>query len=207
MDAAVISALRRAGEVFGSPASATPELRWGRVLRELDGAVAPEYVEAIELIYEGYLLHYRRGRVLEYGGSETAEATLLAGDFHYALGLHIIARRGDVAAVSLLARLMAACAVFRSLGAAYADDDALWAYTMAALVALGRGCSAAFLLGPYEHAENAQASGEPNAVREEVLTVLPSLALPSIAPLVHELSEADLRMEPEWPVTAEGEQR
>ena len=169
--AAVADALREAVRCFGPPAAATPALRWGPLFAALDAdasagagaedlpgtaherrtahparvghaAGGPGYVTAIELIYEGYLLHYRQSRV---GGPEMAgrETALLAGDCLYARGLRLIAVRGDAQAVGLLARLMAACSYLRSVGAPFAADDALWAYTMGGLAALRHGVAAA----------------------------------------------------------------
>jgi hypothetical protein len=139
---AVASGLGAAGAAFGPPASSAAELRWGALFDELDGGDDTEYVTAIELIYEGYLFHYRRSRVCAPAAEARRENTLLAGDFLYARGLRLVAARGDVAAVGLLTRLMAACSYLRSVQAPFAADDALWAYTVAGLAGLrGHGAS------------------------------------------------------------------
>ena len=115
VDAAAVGvSLSAAAEAFG--ASAAPvELRWGPLFEDLDGQGETEYASAVELIYEGYLLHYRESRACLPGAAR--EHSLLAGDFFYARGLRLIAARGDAAAVGLLARLMASCSYLRSVGA------------------------------------------------------------------------------------------
>jgi hypothetical protein len=136
--AGVAAALVAAGEAFGSAAAAVPEPRWGALYVELDGASGAACATDIELVYEGYLLHYRESRTLALAAGDL-ETRLLAGDCFYARGLRGIAARGDAAGVGLLARLMAVCSYLRSAGAAFSDDDSLWAYTTAGLVALHRG--------------------------------------------------------------------
>ena len=140
--AAVAEGLSAAGLAFGPPAAAPAALRWGPLFETLDGDGDDDYVRAVELIYEGYLFHYRQSRVSTTPADER-ETTLLAGDFFYARGLRLIAARGDADAVGLLARLMAACSQLRSVGAPFAADDALWAYTMGGLAALRGGTPAA----------------------------------------------------------------
>lgn len=140
--AGVAAALTAAGEAFGPAPAAAPEPRWGALYTELDPAADVAYATHIELIYEGYLLHYRYSRALELGPADL-ETRLLAGDCFYARGLRGIAARGDAAAVGLLARLMAACSYLRSVDADFSGDDALWAYTTAGLVALHRGADPA----------------------------------------------------------------
>jgi hypothetical protein len=134
--AAVASGLGEAAAAFGPPAASAPLLRWGALFDELDGRDDTGYVTAIELIYEGYLFHYRESRVCAAHVGAGRENALLAGDFLYARGLRLVAARGDVAAVGLLTRLMAACSYLRSVQAPFAADDALWAYTVAGLAAL-----------------------------------------------------------------------
>jgi hypothetical protein len=106
-------------------------------------AVAPaadDCALAMELIYEGYLLHYRSGRLLEPASRET---TLLAGDFFYARGLRLVTTRHDVRVVDLLTRLMASCSCLRALGAPFSHDDDLWVVTVAGLGALRNGATPA----------------------------------------------------------------
>ena len=141
--APVAAELQAAGQAFGPPIAdpplaGSPALRWGLLFDALDSDGDQGYVTAIELIYEGYLYHYRESRVSATVDDGHASA-LLAGDFFYARGLRLIAARGDAEAVGLLARLMAACSYLRGVAAPFTDDDALWAYTMGGLAALRRG--------------------------------------------------------------------
>ena len=81
----------------------------------LGAAVAPDapgdgdgpYAAVLAAIREGYELHYGEGRVLRTGDRDLA---LLAGDRLYALGLALLAERGDLAAVTVLADLISECA-------------------------------------------------------------------------------------------------
>jgi hypothetical protein len=163
----VAAAFAAAGEAFGPASAAAPEPRWGALHVELDPAADASYATDIELIYEGYLLHYRESRTLALAADDL-ETRLLAGDCFYARGLRGIAARGDAAGVGLLARLMAACSYLRSAGADFSDDDALWAYTTAGLVALHRGADPAgveALFDEVEAAFRAPSAGVPAAVR------------------------------------------
>jgi hypothetical protein len=185
--AAVAVGLSAAGLGFGPPAAAPAALRWGPLFEALDSGGDDEYVTAVELIYEGYLFHYRDSRVSE-APAAARETTLLAGDFFYARGLRLIAARGDADAVGLLARLMAACSQLRSVGAPFADDDALWAYTMGGLAALRAGIPAATVAGLFERFDAAVAAGAaidlPGMAREEARR----LELRDAAPLERALS-------------------
>jgi hypothetical protein len=70
---------------------------------EVDGAT--DYGLAVELIREGYMLHYGgQGRLLKPGDADLA---LLAGDRMYALGLSRLAELGDLDAVADLAEVIA----------------------------------------------------------------------------------------------------
>ena len=123
--AAVPAGLTAAGAAFGPPAAGRPPFA-GACCSPRSTAATTAFARAIELIYEGYLFHYRESRVTPAAGDR--ETALLAGDCFYARGLRVIAARGDADAVGLLARLMAACSYLRSVGAPFAADDALWAY-------------------------------------------------------------------------------
>jgi len=184
--AAVAAGLSFAGLAFGPPAVAPAVLRWGPLFDALGGD-DDDYVTAVELIYEGYLFHYRRSRVSETS-ADARETTLLAGDFFYARGLRLIAARGDADAVGLLARLMAACSHLRSVGAPLADDDALWAYTMGGLAALREGTPAATAAGLFERFDAAVADGRAVDVRYLARAAARRLLLRDAAPLEHELS-------------------
>jgi hypothetical protein len=183
---AVAVGLSAAGLAFGPPAAAPAALRWGPLFEALDGD-DDEYVSAVELIYEGYLFHYRESRVSE-APAAARETTLLAGDFFYARGLRLIAARGDADAVGLLARLMAACSQLRSVGASFADDDALWAYTMGGLAALRAGIPAATVAGPFERFDAAVAAGAAIDVHGMAREGVRRLELRDAAPLDRALS-------------------
>jgi hypothetical protein len=185
--AAVVEGLVEAGAVFGPPAAVEPELRWGPLFDALDGQGDTDYVRAVELIYEGYLFHYRRSRVCAVGAQACRENALLAGDFLYARGLRLVAARGDAAAVGLLARLMAACSCLRSVRAPFAADDALWAYTVGGLAALRQGVAAARAVALYERLDEALASGAAVDVPALTLAETPALCLRDAAPLVRAL--------------------
>jgi hypothetical protein len=185
--AAVAAGLSAAGLAFGLPAAAPAALRWGLLFDALDGDGDDDYVHAVELIYEGYLFHYRQSRVSDTPAAER-ETTLLAGDFFYARGLRLIAARGDADAVGLLARLMAACSQLRSAGAPFADDDALWAYTMGGLAALRSGTPAATAAGLFERFDAAVGGGTAGRVRDLARTEARRLELRDVAPLERALS-------------------
>ena len=88
----------------------------------LAAAVAPDaladgdgpYAAVIAAIREGYEQHYGQGRVLH---TDDRDLALLAGDRLYALGLALLAERGDLRAVAVLADLISECA------SAHAEDD------------------------------------------------------------------------------------
>lgn len=185
--ASVAAAVREAGAAFGPPAPEPFALRWGALFEELDGRGDEEYAVAVELIYEGYLFHYRTSRVCADGADECRENALLAGDFLYARGLRLVSARGDAAAVGVLARLMAACSYLRSVRASFAADDALWAFAVGGLAALRRGSTAAAVDGLFERFDAAVAGGAPVAVRELALAEVPRLTLADAGPLLRAL--------------------
>jgi hypothetical protein len=188
VDAAVVAAgLSAAGLAFGPPPATPAALRWGPLFDALDGDGDDDYATAVELIYEGYLFHYRQSRVSQTPAA-ARETTLLAGDFFYARGLRLIAARGDADAVGLLARLMAACSQLRSVGAPFADDDALWAYTMGGLAALRAGAPAATAAGLFERFDAAVADAKAASVRDMARAEARRLGLRDAAPLERELS-------------------
>ena len=190
--AAVTAGLSAAGLAFGPPAATPATLRWGPLFDALDGDDDgdDDYVSAVELIYEGYLFHYRESRVSETP-ADARETTLLAGDFFYARGLRLIAARGDADAVGLLARLMAACSYLRSVGAPFAADDALWAYTMGGLAALRGGTPAAAAAGLFARFDAAVADGAEVDVRDMARAEARLLGLRDAAPLERDLSGED----------------
>jgi hypothetical protein len=144
----------------------TGELRYGLLFSALDARPdCGSYAAAVELIYEGYLLHYRSSRVLA-GGAEDAAVRLLAGDYFYANGLRRLAARGDVAGVDLLSRLMAACAYLRLADAPFAHDDDLWAFTIAALATADKSAVASAFYAKFDtFVRDDQIAELPHAVR------------------------------------------
>ncbi len=64
------------------------------------------YGFALEYIFEGFLLHYRQGRLL---GPSTPEFNLLAGDYMYARGLTYLAELEDLYCIRLMADLVSLC--------------------------------------------------------------------------------------------------
>lgn len=183
--AAVEATLRAVAAPFaeaGPPPTGGVTLRWGPLFAALDGGADDGYVEAIELIYEGYLLHYRRDRLglVAEGDRQTA---LLAGDVFYARGLDAIAARGDVGSVALLTRLMSACTCLRSLAAPFAADDALWVYTMAGLAALRAGVSQQRSAAFFDELDDELKTGAPADVPRRAAAAAAALGLPDPAPL------------------------
>jgi hypothetical protein len=82
------------------------------------------YALGLETIYEGYLVHYGRPRLLEPADDDTA---LVLGDYLYAQGLARIAALGEVEAVGDLAALISLCAQGRAEGRE--GDGSAWAAT------------------------------------------------------------------------------
>jgi hypothetical protein len=143
--AAVAAGLSTAAALFGEPSKIQTPPRYAPLV---DRAGRPADLPlAIELVYEGYLLHYRTSRALVPG--DPAETLLLAGDYFYAHGLRLVARTGDMGAVALLTRLMAACSFLRVQQAAFATDDDLWELTAIA-VGAGDGPCRAAAAGAYD---------------------------------------------------------
>jgi hypothetical protein len=181
----VIDDLRAVAAPCGPLAAAPPTLRWGLLLAALDKSIDLHYVTALELIYEGYLLHYRESRVSAAVGGP--EASLLAGDVLYARGLHLIAASGDVRAVDLLARLMASCSCLRSLEAGFSDDDALWAYTVGGIAAMRGGAALTTVAAVFDRVDEELASGGRPDVRALAREAKSDLGLASATALDAEL--------------------
>jgi hypothetical protein len=93
------------------------------------GRCPDQHLLGVEMIYEGYLLHYGRSRLFSQADPDLA---LLTGDYLYAAGLREICTTGDLAAVAALAGLISRCARNQGDGRG-ADDAALWDETVAAL--------------------------------------------------------------------------
>ena len=162
---AVTGELVRAAAVQGQATPTPPVLRWGPLLAALDPCIGREYLTAMELIYEGYLLHYRQGRVRRTPSGDRREG-LLGGDVLYARGLHLIASRGDVGAVDVLARLMASCSSLREREVPFSEDDALWAYAVGGLAALRQGAPVRAVVQVFDALDAALLGGACPRVRE-----------------------------------------
>jgi hypothetical protein len=93
------------------------------------GRCPKRYLLGVEMIYEGYLLHYGRSRLFSQADAGLA---LLTGDYLYAAGLSEICATGDLRAVGALATLISRCARNQADGAG-GDDAALWDETVAGL--------------------------------------------------------------------------
>ena len=94
-----------------------------------------EYALLVEAIYEGYLLHYGRPRVLL---AREADVGVLAGDRLYAIGLERLVALGDAEAVAELADTITLSALAQGAGQP-ALADAIW---QAGARAVGWGSSA-----------------------------------------------------------------
>lgn len=179
----VQEALLETAEAFGPRSSAPPALHWGLLFAALD-TWDERYVAALELVHEGYLLHYRESRVI---GSPPLETGLLAGDVFYACGLRRVAMCGDVDGVALLTRLMSTCSYLRSVSASFAVDDALWASATAGLAALRRGVALSEVSSLFDEVDAGLAAGETPDAAAMALEALPRLRLPRPAALLEEL--------------------
>jgi hypothetical protein len=184
--AGVAAALAATAKAFGPPPAAAPDLRWGALYAALDPVGDIAFAVDIELIYEGYLLHYRESRALSLAADDL-ETRLLAGDCFYARGLRGVAARGDADAVGLLARLMAACSYLRAASASFAGDDTLWAYTTAGLAAQHAGAEPASVAALFDAVEAGFQRERPPDVTAAVAGAVARLSLPDPAPLLREL--------------------
>jgi hypothetical protein len=101
----------------------------GEVQPRFAGRCPERHLLGVEMIYEGYLLHYGRSRLFNQADPGLA---LLTGDYLYAAGLREICATGDLAAVGALATLISRCARNQADDAG-ADDPALWDETVAGL--------------------------------------------------------------------------
>jgi hypothetical protein len=111
-----------------------------------------EYELLVEAIYEGYLLHYGRPRVVHAG---EADLLLLAGDRLYAIGLARLVALGDTLAVAELADTITLCALAHGAGDG-ALAEAVWA---AGTRAVGWGPSEA-----HRRAKDLALAGAPGAL-------------------------------------------
>jgi hypothetical protein len=99
----------RGGLLAEELSSATEDGRHGTVAAAGRRAAGheDEYALLVEEIHEGYLLHYRAGRVVT---PADPDLSLLAGDRLYALGLARLAELGDLEAVGELADVISLAA-------------------------------------------------------------------------------------------------
>ena len=148
-----------AGALGGMPEEAGIPLKYAPVIHDARGEGAGDLPLAIELVYEGYLIHYRESRVACAGSPK--ERRLLAGDYFYAHGLRLVARAGDAEAVGLLTRLMAACSYLRAEGADWRLDDGLWELTAAAIAAAAGTLPRAAATRIFDRVDGAIAAGRP----------------------------------------------
>jgi hypothetical protein len=93
------------------------------------------YALVVESVFEGYLLHYRCGRIVQ---DADPDLRLLAGDHLYAFGLARLASIGDLEAVDELADLISLCAQAHTRAGAGRDSPwrltgALWASSVLAV--------------------------------------------------------------------------
>lgn len=130
---------------------AAAEPVWSRLWDALVPGDESLYGLAIEYVYEGYLLHYRESRVL--APDATVDRRLLLGDRFDALGLRLVTDAGDIDAVRLLTRLMAACSWMRVAGCPFAYDDDLWALTVAGMASAYQGGNAYAALAVFDEVD------------------------------------------------------
>jgi hypothetical protein len=116
------------------------------------GERAAEYELLIEAIYEGYLLHYGRARLL---CPTEQDLGLLAGDQLYALGLARLVALGDLVAVAELADVITLTALAHGAG----DGELAAAIWQAGAWAVGWGPSA-----EHEQAKALARAGAPEAL-------------------------------------------
>lgn len=183
----VAAELQAVAAPFGAPRTTTVALLWGTLLAQLDPEVPTDSVVGIELVYEGYLCHYRESRCVALDIGDRA-GTLLAGDCFYAHGLQRFAVHGDTDAVGVLSRLMAACSYLRSVDAPFAGDDALWAYTVGGLAAQRQGASPAVVVAPYTEIQAGFAGGAALDVVSSARAAAARLTLRDPAPLERALN-------------------
>jgi hypothetical protein len=144
---------RPATEVFGPLVGAAERCR----------AQAADYALLTESILEGYLVHYRRGRLIE---APDEDLRLLAGDYLYALGLSRLAALGDLPSVRELADVIALCAEAHAGPGAPSEDapEAIW--MLGAIAIAG---------GPWNEGEAAKGKlreGDPEAAAGALETAL-----------------------------------
>jgi hypothetical protein len=111
-----------------------------------------EYELLVEAIYEGYLLHYGRPRLID---APEADLGLLAGDRLYAIGLARLVEMGDTAAVAELADTITLSALAHGAG----ERELAEAAWEAGAVAVGWGAS-----NEHRRAKEMALAGHPEAL-------------------------------------------
>lgn len=102
-----------------------------------DGAASPErYQRGLEYIFEGFLLHYGRNRLLK---PDENNFYLLAGDYMFAQGLSAIAGLEDLACVRELAELIRLCSFIHGENRDPALALSAWVVTTLRLAARSSG--------------------------------------------------------------------
>ena len=125
-----------------------------------------DYELLVEAIYEGYLLHYGRGRVVRAGD---ADLGLLAGDRLYAIGLARLVALGDTPAVAELADTIRLSSLAQGAGARELAD-AVWT---AGARAVGWGASE-----QHRRAKRLVADRSPEAIEAMRTSALPAPSTP-----------------------------
>jgi hypothetical protein len=118
-----------------------------------------QYALLIEMIREGYLVHYGRARVLAGADDDLA---LLAGDYLYARGLERLAALGDLESISELADLISLSAQLHA--EAREGIGELW---LGAVTAIAAGSAPAH--GEAKTALRRAAAGAPQALWREAV--------------------------------------
>ena len=90
---------------------------------------ASDFGFVFESVFEGYLLHTGRPRLMLPGESQLK---LVAGDFLYSLGLQRLAQLGDLEAVELLAGLITDASCLHIAKGTAEQKGALWVATVVA---------------------------------------------------------------------------
>ena len=105
---------------------------------ERTAAHSDDYALLVETVFEGYLQHYAKGRVLRPADPGLA---LLAGDHLSALGLSRLAELGDLEAIVVLADVISDCARAHAEGRD-ADVDDIWRRGASAIAGAAAGTAA-----------------------------------------------------------------
>ncbi len=179
-------AIREALWAAAAPFATAPPPRFALVYAPLFRALAPEaapdpYVLAIELVYEGYLTHYRVSRLL--GANTTLQTRLLAGDHLDASGLRLVADAGDLDSIALLTRLMATCSWLRAEDCPFACDDDLWALCVAGMASSASGGSGLAALRVFDEVGALFGRGRAERLPQVVRRAAASLSLRRPQPL------------------------